>query len=154
MPVPDTIEAKALRFFVINLDRSTERWHEIAQSAADIGVDVTRGRSITARDVARPSSVFRWILSGAWRQGPPIVSLLMRAATVPTGRDLRAARESVDLLVTPDMTGVEIRNWEAYDPAVTAGYHAMGEALDRLTTPVTEMRRRKALSEGGGKGWR
>ena len=42
MPVPDTIEAKALRFFVINLDRSTERWHEIAQSAADIGVDVTR----------------------------------------------------------------------------------------------------------------
>ena len=37
-----TIEAKALRFFVINLDRSTERWHEIAQSAADIGVDVTR----------------------------------------------------------------------------------------------------------------
>jgi len=119
-----------------------------------VGVDVTRGRSITARDVARPSSVFRWILSGAWRQGPPIVSLLMRAATVPTGRDLRAARESVDLLVTPDMTGVEIRNWEAYDPAVNAGYHAMGAALDRLTTPVTELRRRKALSEGGGKGWR
>lgn len=119
-----------------------------------VGVDVTRGRSITARDVARPASVLRWIASGAWRQGPPIVSLLMRAATVPTGRDLRAARESVDLLVTPDMTGVEIRNWQAYDPAVTAGYVAMGQALDGLETPVTELRRRKALGEAAPRGWR
>ncbi|MDP1987996.1 patatin-like phospholipase family protein [Phenylobacterium sp.] len=119
-----------------------------------IGIDVTRGRSITAKDVARPDSVLRWILSGAWRQGPPIVSLLMRAATVPTGRDLRAARESVDLLVTPDMTGVEIRNWEAYDPAVAAGYAAMIAALDRLETPVTELRRRPAISEASGSRWR
>jgi NTE family protein len=119
-----------------------------------VWVDVTRGRSITARDVARPASVLRWIASAAWRQGPPIVSLLMRAATVPTGRDLRAARESVDLLVTPDMTGVEIRNWQAYDPAVTAGYVAMGQALDGLETPVTELRRRKALGEAAPRGWR
>lgn len=112
-----------------------------------VGVDVTRGRSITARDVARPESVWRWIFSGAWRQGPPIVSLLMRAATVPTGRDLQAARESVDLLVTPDVTGVEIRDWEAYDPAVAAGYAAMIAALDRLSEPVTELRRRPTQAE-------
>ena len=37
-----------------------------------VGVDVTRGRSITADDVARPSSVWRWILSGDWRKGPPL----------------------------------------------------------------------------------
>lgn len=118
-----------------------------------VGVDVTRGRSITAKDVARPSSVYRWILSGAWRQGPPIVSLLMRAATVPTGRDLRAARESVDLLVTPDMTGVEIRDWEAYDPAVVAGYKAMTAAMDKLDGPVTDLRRRPALEEHTGRKW-
>ena len=57
-----------------------------------VGVDVTRGRSIDAEDVARPASVWRWIWSGEWRRGPPIVSLLMRAATVSTGRDLIAAR--------------------------------------------------------------
>lgn len=118
-----------------------------------LGVDVTRGRSITARDVARPSSVFRWIASGAWRQGPPIVSLLMRAATVPTGRDLRAARESVDLLVTPDMTGVEIRDWQAYDTAVAAGYRAMSTALEAQSTPITELRRRPTLDEQNGRKW-
>jgi NTE family protein len=113
-----------------------------------VGVDVTRGRSITADDVARPSSVWRWLASGQWRKGPPIVSLLMRAATVSTGRDLAAAREATDLLVTPDVTGVEIRDWSAFDPAETAGHDAMAAALETLDRPVTELRRRPSLAEG------
>jgi NTE family protein len=112
-----------------------------------VGVDVTRGRSITADDVARPSSVWRWIFSGQWRKGPPIVSLLMRAATVSSGRDLMAAREATDVMVTPDVTGVEIRDWAAYTPAVEAGYKAMIEALDKLTRPVQDLRRRASRHE-------
>jgi len=112
-----------------------------------VGVDVTRGRSITATDVARPESVWRWILSGQWRKGPPIVSLLMRAATVSTGRDLTAAREATDLLVTPDVTGVEIRDWEAYEPAVRAGYESMLAALDKLNRPVPDLRRRPSIED-------
>ena len=107
-----------------------------------VGIDVTRGRSITAADVARPSSVWRWILSGEWRKGPPIVSLLMRAATVSSGRDIAAARDATDVLVTPDVTGVEIRDWAAYEPAVAAGYEAMVAALAKLTKPITDMRKR------------
>jgi len=110
-----------------------------------VGVDVTRGRSITALDVARPESAWRWIFSGQWRKGPPIVSLLMRAATVSTGRDMIAAREATDLLITPDVTGVEIRDWEAYEPAVAAGYAATIKALDGLEIPVQELRRRPEL---------
>jgi NTE family protein len=104
-----------------------------------VGVDVTRGRSITAEDVAQPGSVLKWLRSGRWRQGPPIVSLLMRAATVSSGRDLAAAREAADLLVTPEVT-VEIRDWSDYAPAVEAGYKAMNEALDRLERPVQLLR--------------
>jgi NTE family protein len=111
-----------------------------------VGVDVTRGRSITAEDVARPSSVWRWLLSGQWRKGPPIVSLLMRAATVSTGRDHVAAREATDVLITPNVQGVEIRDWEAFEPAVRAGYDATLAALDALTSPVTEIRRRPSVS--------
>ncbi len=114
-----------------------------------VGVDVTRGRSITADDVARPASVWRWILSGQWRKGPPIVSLLMRAATVSSGRDLAASREATDVLVTPDVTGVEIRDWAAYDPAVAAGHRAMVEALDKLSKPVADLRRRPSRHEPG-----
>lgn len=112
-----------------------------------VGVDVSRGRSITADDVARPVSVWRWIRSGDWRKGPPIVSLLMRAATVSTSRDLAAAREATDVLITPDVTGVEIRDWSAYEPAVTAGYEATLRALDRLERPVAELRRRPSRHE-------
>lgn len=116
-----------------------------------IGVDVSRGRSINADDVARPHSIWRWIASGDWRKGPPIVSLLMRAATVTTGRDLQASREATDLLVTPDVSGVEIRDWDAYAPAVEAGYTAMENALNTLSGPVQTLRRqgRDALSLHG-----
>ena len=117
-----------------------------------VGVDVTTARSITAKDVARPSSVWRWIRSGQWRLGPPIVSLLMRTATVSTGRDLAAAREATDVLVQPDVSGIEIRDWRAYDAAVDAGYRATIAALDRTTRPVPELRRRQPLSEREAEG--
>ena len=112
-----------------------------------VGIDVTRGRSITAADVARPASVWRWIISGQWRKGPPIVSLLMRAATVSSGRDLIASRDATDVLVLPEVVGVEIRDWTAYEPAVTGGRVAMTEALKKLTRPVTDLRRRVSRHE-------
>ena len=107
-----------------------------------VGVDVTRGRNLSADDVARPSSVWRWILSGEWRKGPPIVGLLMRAATVSTGRDLAAAREATDVLVLPRVDGVDIRDWKAFEPAVEAGHAATVAVLDKLEHPVTELRRK------------
>lgn len=116
-----------------------------------VGVDVTRGRSITAKDIAGPDSVWRWLAGGAWRKGPPIVSLLMRAATVSAGQDYAAAREATDLLIAPDMSEVEIRDWEAYDPAVAEGYRAAVEALDALTRPVIDLRRRASLLESATK---
>jgi NTE family protein len=84
--------------------------------------------------------------------GPPIVSLLMRTATVSTGRDLAAAREATDVLIQPDVSGIEIRDWEAYDAAVEAGYRATLTALDKLTKPVTQLRRRLSLREQAAAG--
>lgn len=112
-----------------------------------VGVDVTSGRSITAEDVARPASVWRWIWSGQWKNGPPIVSLLMRAATVSTSRDLKAAHDATDVLVTPEVSRVEIRDFSAYEPAVAEGYRATVEALDKLDRPVQALRRRLSLEE-------
>jgi NTE family protein len=112
-----------------------------------VGVDVTRGRNITADEVARPSSVWRWFLSGDWRKGPPIVSLLLRAATVTGGRDLAASRLATDVLVAPKVEAIEIRDWRAYDPAKQAGREAMLTALAGLTRPITDLRRRPSLVE-------
>jgi NTE family protein len=112
-----------------------------------IGIDVTRGRNITADQVARPSSVWRWFLSGEWRKGPPIVSLLLRAATVTGGRDLAASRVATDVLVAPKVEAIEIRDWKAYEPAKLAGREAMIAALAKLTRPLTDLRRRPSLAE-------
>jgi len=112
-----------------------------------VGVDVTRGRSITSDDVYRPPSIWSWIASGDWRKGPPIVALLMRAATVTTGRDLAASREASDVLITPKLEGIDIRDWRAFEPAVKAGYVAASLTLDALNRPVTGLRRRPSLAE-------
>ncbi len=112
-----------------------------------VGIDVTRGRNITADQVARPSSVWRWFLSGEWRKGPPIVSLLLRAATVTGGRDLAASRLATDVLVAPKVENIEIRDWKAYDPAKLAGYEAMKASLAGLSRPLTDLRRRPSMAE-------
>ncbi|HYG25311.1 MAG TPA: patatin-like phospholipase family protein, partial [Caulobacteraceae bacterium] len=112
---------------------------------AVVGVDVTRGRSIAAEDVRNPP-FWSWLFSGAWKQGPPIVSLLMRAATVSTGRDLAAARAACDVLIQPKVEGIDIRDWRAYEPAVEAGYAAASEALAALKTPVTDLHKRKPIA--------
>jgi NTE family protein len=111
-----------------------------------VGVDVSRGRSINAADVDNPPPFWPWVMSGEWRKGPPIVALLMRAATVSTGRDLAASREASDVLILPKVDRIDIRDWKAYDPAVEAGYQAAMEALTALTVPVTELHRKKPLA--------
>ncbi len=106
-----------------------------------VGVDVSRGRSINAEEMHRPRYWLSWILSGEWRKGPPIVALLMRAATVSTARDLAAARQATDLLIMPSVDGIDIRDWKAFDPGLAAGELATREALAKLNRPVTELRR-------------
>jgi NTE family protein len=71
----------------------------------------------------------------------------MRAATVSTSRDLIASRDASDVLVLPNLSNIDIRNWQAFDPAVSAGYEAMQESLAKLHHPVTDLRRRPSQSD-------
>lgn len=116
-----------------------------------VAVDVSQAVGLTSADVERPRPLGRWFWSGAWRRGPPIVSILMRSATMAAGPDLAASRAAADLYVMPEVGGIEIRNWRAYDRAVAAGRDAMGRALARLDAPVhlLRLRRLAAMAEGG-----
>jgi NTE family protein len=119
-----------------------------------VGVDVTHARGITGDDVAAPSSIWRWLISGDWMRGPPIVSVLMRAATISTGRELQSGRDCTDVLITPEVADVEIRNWKAFEPAIDAGYKAARMVLARLRRPVVDLLRRQTLSEKRAEGLR
>ena len=112
-----------------------------------VGVDVSRARGVDPKVLENPKSWWRWILSGEWRQGPPIVSILMRSATISTASELAVSRATTDVLILPRLDGVEIRNWKAFEPAIAAGEAAAQEALAALEGPVTHIRVRLAETE-------
>ena len=107
-----------------------------------IGSDVSRAAGLSPEDVMPPASWWRWFTTGAWRRGPPIVSILMRTATISAGTEIALARNAADLYVMPDTGMVEIRDWRSYPQAVEAGYVAMRDALEKLDAPVANLRKR------------
>lgn len=107
-----------------------------------IGIDMSETRGVDAEMIEHPPSIWRLIATGAWRRGPPIVSILMRSATLTTDADLESSRAATDLLIQPTPDGLDIRDWKGFDPGVEAGYRATREALDGLDRPVTHLRRR------------
>jgi NTE family protein len=116
-----------------------------------VGVDVAVAKALMAEDVRRPPSLWRWIATGEWRKGPPVVSLLIRAATVSSAREQQEIRKSCDLLVIPTIEGVELRDWKAFDPAVDAGHAAMRDALLSLKAPLIDLSRHRADADEMGR---
>lgn len=106
-----------------------------------IGVDMSQARGVDAHALENPPSWWRWIASGAWKRGPPIVSILMRAATITTDADLEKSRALTDLLILPTPEGMDIRDWKAYDIPVAAGYAAAQKALDETDRPIGRLQR-------------
>ncbi|HXI87123.1 MAG TPA: patatin-like phospholipase family protein, partial [Parvularculaceae bacterium] len=104
-----------------------------------VGVDVALRGSIRPEDFIDPPSFFKWVFTNGFRSAPPIVALLMRAATAreePMGK-----AHPADILVTPTIEGVDLRDWKRFEPAVAAGYAATKAALEarwRDLAPIVE----------------
>lgn len=93
-----------------------------------IGVDVAQApQGLAPDEFADPPSFFGWTLANGFGSAPPIANLLMRTATVSVNP--LAHRGLTDVLVTPHLEGVELRDWKAYDLAVEAGYNEMVKAM-------------------------
>jgi NTE family protein len=94
-----------------------------------IGVDMSQARGVDPGALENPPSWWRWLLSGQWKAGPPIVSILMRSATITTDIEVQRARADVDLLILPQPATTDIRDWKAYEPTVESGRVAAQAAL-------------------------
>lgn len=94
-----------------------------------IGVDVAREGTISPDVFKDPPGFLSWIWRHGFRSAPPIVSLLMRAAT--SRQELRPKESPADILIMPPVAGVQLRDWKSYDLAVIDGYAATLGALDR-----------------------
>lgn len=105
-----------------------------------IGCDVSRAIGLSPAEVMPPRSWIGWFASGRWRRGPPLVSILMRSATISTHSEIATARAAADLYVMPELDMIEIRDWKSYPRAVDAGYRAMAAALATTPAPITHLR--------------
>ncbi len=92
-----------------------------------LAIDVAERGSIDPKDFINPPDFAQWVLRHGFKNPPPIVTLLIRTATL--GIDPTAHRKDADLLITPELRDVELRDWHAYDQAVRAGYEGTVRAL-------------------------
>lgn len=102
-----------------------------------IGVDVAEEGTIRVEDFVNPPGFLNWIRRHGLKAPPPIVSLLMRAATAREDGGKRA--HPADILVTPKVPGVELRDWKKFDLAVADGYRAMSAALDARAADIAQI---------------
>jgi NTE family protein len=88
-----------------------------------VAVDVTRDLAITPQWLKEVQSAS--LLSRI--MNPPIVSILMRAGTVSNEDRARNQLDAAELVITPPLGDIDIRDWKAYDQAVEIGRrHAAG----------------------------
>jgi len=111
-----------------------------------IGSDMSQTRGVDPASLENPTSWWRWILSGAWKAGPPIVSILMRSATITTDAEVQRSRADTDVLILPQPVGTDIRDWKTYEPVIAAGHAAAAAALAGLDGPISTLRQRKAAA--------
>ena len=117
-----------------------------------VGIDMSETRGVDAALIEHPPSLWRLLATGAWRRGPPIVSILMRSATLTTDADIESSRAALDVLIQPTPDGLDIRDWKGFDLGVEAGYRATRDVLATLDGPVTGLRRRLAVSASAPSG--
>lgn len=100
-----------------------------------IGSDVSgQPEGLNREEFARPLNFWQWVARHGFSSPPPIAGLLMRSATIRN--DPTSGRNLADMMVLPDLPGIELRDWTAYDAAVEAGYVAAKAALETSDIPV------------------
>lgn len=93
-----------------------------------IGIDVAERGTIDIDAFRDPPGFFSWIWQHGFSAAPPIVSLLMRTATARHERTLKV--HPADIMIAPQVPGVELRDWGEYDEAVADGYNAARAAIE------------------------
>ncbi len=111
----------------------------------NIGIDVARKGSIDPRDYLNAPGFFRWVRKNGFRAPPPIVALLMRAAT--TRRESTMLYHPADIMIEPAVQGVDLRAWKEYDLAVEEGYKATMAALEENQDTLNLITEQKIIHE-------
>ncbi|MFP3942979.1 MAG: patatin-like phospholipase family protein [Alphaproteobacteria bacterium] len=103
-----------------------------------MGADVERHDRFTLEGPHPEDLPFWGRLGAMFRGGPALVSLLIRSGTVNSEAQSRQSQGKVDLLVEPDLKGVTVTSWKAFETAVKAGYESTLKAIEASDEAFTK----------------
>ena len=99
-----------------------------------IAVDVASDPALTSFEECQRSQTWRFLCGR--RRVPPIVAVLLRAATVSGDSLTQMAHAHADILFKPPLESVDVLDWQACDRAIEAGYRHTVEKLEQLEKPI------------------
>jgi len=116
------VDGAVLNNFPVDVMRDMHRGYVV-------GCDVTQqAEGLNVDEFINPPNFFRWVIGNGFSAAPPIAGLLMRTATIRADRTF--GRDMTDVLVLPELIDTDLRDWEAYDATVEAGYESAKTALE------------------------
>jgi NTE family protein len=99
-----------------------------------IAVDVASDPALVSFEECNRFQTWRFLHRR--RKFPPIVAVLLRAATVSGDSLTRMTHAQADILFKPPLEGVDLLDWQACDQAIEAGYRHAVEKLQQFRKPV------------------
>lgn len=122
----------------VHVDGGVMNWLPVdvpgAKRGTIIAVDVASDPALVSFEEC--NRVQAWRLFGRRRKFPPIVAVLLRAATVSGDSLTKMAHAQADILFKPPLENVDLLDWQACDQAIEAGYRHAVEKLDQLGEPA------------------
>ncbi|MDA1062979.1 MAG: patatin-like phospholipase family protein [Proteobacteria bacterium] len=102
-----------------------------------IGVDVGSETSLANCTDVDELSIFARL--GLIRSGraPNILQLLLSAGSISAKRVTAENREQSSIMLTPDLEGIDMLDWKAFDRAIEAGYRSTMERIDEIQEALT-----------------
>lgn len=110
-----------------------------AKRGTIIAVDVASDPALVSFEECNRFQTWRFLHRR--RKFPPIVAVLLRAATVSGDSLTKMAHAQADILFKPPLENIDLLDWQACDQAIETGYRHAVEKLEQLGKPVTSCAR-------------
>jgi NTE family protein len=127
----------------VHVDGGVMNWLPVdvpgAKRGAIIAVDVASDPALVSFEEC--DRVQAWRFLGRRRKFPPIVAVLLRAATVSSDSLTKMAHAQADVLFKPPLENIDLLDWQACDQAIETGYRHAVEKLEQLGKPVASCTR-------------
>jgi len=127
----------------VHVDGGVMNWLPVdvpgAKRGTIIAVDVASDPALVSFEEC--NRVQAWRFLGRRRKFPPIVAVLLRAATVSGDSLTKMAHAHADILFKPPLESVDLLDWQACDQAIETGYRHAVEKLEQLGKPVASCTR-------------